>query len=76
MPDFVFPAGVCVGTMAPGAFCDIEVVFHPIAPGPRQGILVVDSAPAQTDSVALIGVGCRQSSGLGRNQSQARLCSP
>lgn len=75
LPDFRIPAGACVGTMAPGAFCDIEVVFHPVAPGPRQASLVVDSTPAQTDSVALIGVGCRQIL-LGRNQSPARLCSP
>lgn len=75
LPDFRIPAGACVGTMAPGAFCDVEVMFHPVAPGPRQASLVVDSTPAQNDSVALIGVGCRQIL-LGRNQSPARLCSP
>ena len=70
---FTVSAAQCIGTLAPGAFCDIDVNFTPFRPGPVQGSIVVDSSPVQNDSVSLVGIGCRPYvPGL----SLARLCAP
>ncbi|MEZ0332842.1 MAG: choice-of-anchor D domain-containing protein, partial [Gemmatimonadales bacterium] len=71
--DFIVPPGLCVGTMAPGVQCFITVSFRPVASGPRAGSLVVDSTPAQSDSVSLVGRGCRP---YVPGRTRSSLCSP
>jgi hypothetical protein len=48
----------CGTSLAMGAGCTIEVSFRPAIPGPRIGTLnLFDSAPANPQSVALLGTG-------------------
>ena len=74
LPDYLIPPGRCVGVLAPLASCDIPVSFVPLVPGPRLGTLFVDSTPSQSDSVALIGTGCRRLV-PGSRTPLAQLCS-
>lgn len=59
----------CVGTIASGSSCAINVVFTPAATGTTQGSLsVTDNAPASPQNVSLTGTGvagmCIQKSGF------------
>jgi hypothetical protein len=48
----------CPGSLAAGAFCTINVTFHPTGSGTREGTLtIVDNAPGSPHSVTLTGSG-------------------
>jgi Abnormal spindle-like microcephaly-assoc'd, ASPM-SPD-2-Hydin len=56
--DFTSTPGQCAGTVAPGASCEIAVVFKPQAGGSRTGSLsIVDDAANSPQSVGLSGTG-------------------
>lgn len=79
LPDFLVDANQCPAVLAPQQGCDIGVAFRPVAPGGRQGLLVIRSDAAaeggQPHSVSLIGVGCRFFT-IGGSRNPQRLCSP
>lgn len=57
--DFTVGQNGCVGTLAPGASCAIEVTFTPTALHRRTGVLTINDNAPNSQNVSLVGLGVR-----------------
>jgi hypothetical protein len=56
--DFQVTNTTCVGSLAPGSSCSIQVQFGPKAAGPRWGqVDIIDTDPGSPHQVRLVGTG-------------------